>query len=65
MLVYRLLCEDTVEEKIKAMTLDKRDLAEAMFDADLPAAGLDELARTPFDLPSPMASASETTFTRS
>jgi SNF2 family DNA or RNA helicase len=64
-LVYRLLCEDTVEEKIEAMTLDKRDLAEAMLDADLPAAGLDELARTLFDLPSPTASASDTTFTRS
>lgn len=51
--VYKLLCDDTIEEKIEAMKEHKSDLAEAMLvDASAPLSCLSDIdVRKLFDLP--------------
>ena len=52
-LVYKLLCTDTIEERIEAMKHDKGELAVALLDqGGAPTAPLDEAeVRRLFDLP--------------
>lgn len=54
--VYKLLCEDTIEERIEAMKRQKSELANALLDganAPLTSFDADELY-TLFDPPSPL-----------
>ncbi|MGH8152493.1 MAG: DEAD/DEAH box helicase, partial [Rhodanobacteraceae bacterium] len=53
--VYKLLCEDTIEERIETMKTHKSDLADAMLgDTAAPLARLDDKdLRNLFDLPAP------------
>jgi SNF2 family DNA or RNA helicase len=52
--VYKLLCEDTIEDKIEAMKTEKSDLAGLLLDAaDAPGALDARDLRALFDLPAP------------